>query len=270
MLATFEAGLKKHRAADADGRKLAANLELEAHLVGDNAFGDASELISFLKLCAGGCAGAARATTGLDAYWLACGSFELRGLAIPRDHLPPKLLHYSSNRKLVATILEKQLGIAARMAFDAGTMTPEDAFHQLSLKWTSSKLTPKERLGGGKAVFATFEHRAGAPRNSALAMTQALALRVSVRVLSGEQILFEFTYPTDSVENHRFPTVADAGSWHLFEPAGETEPNPAVPETCCGWTKPLGAQPPQPEIVHANGPLRILSASPRFVGRIKK
>jgi hypothetical protein len=122
----------------------------------------------------------------------------------------------------------------------------------------------------GRVVFATFEHKAGAPRSSALAMIEALALPVLVRISGDEEILFELTYETDSVADYRFPTVADAGSWHLFEPAQEWAPDPVAPATCWGWTKPVGTHPPQPEIVHSNESLRILRASPRFLGRVTK
>lgn len=269
-LVSLGAWLQSHREPLCDGRKLAANLAQEAHLTGDKAFGDLAELTSFLKLCATGHARARSNAAKMSNYCAACASFELKGLAIPRAHLPGTLLRYSSSRKLVATVLERQLGKTARTAFDGGTMTPEDAFSRLALSWISSRLTAAEKLSGGRVVFATFEHAAGAPRSSALGMIEALALPVLVRISGDEDILFELTYETDSVADYRFPTVADAGSWHRFEPAQELAPDPAAPATCCGWTRPAGTHPPQPEIVHANESLRTLSASPRFLGRFTK
>jgi hypothetical protein len=248
---------------------LAANLRNESHLVGDGAFGDTNKLASFLKELGKRHARAKSMLAREKRYNSTCRKFELKGLAIPRPHLPDALLRYSTSRTLAAKIVERLLGKAARWAFDNGTMTPEDAFARLVPAWASSRLTPKDRLSRGTGVFATFDHAAGAPRGDARAMSEALALPVAAAGLRRDEILYEFAYATDSVDNHRFPTVADAGRSHLFEPAPEVEPEPANAATWWGWTRPLGARPPQPEIVHANESLRILKSPPRFVGRIR-
>ena len=125
-------------------------------------------------------------------------------------------------------------------------------------------------LGKADCVFATFEHPGGAPRDDALGMAEALALPLMASPVSVDEFLVELSYPTNSVRNHRFPTVADAGNHPLFEPAREVAPNPAAPETCTGWTKPLGKHRPQAEIVHGNDSLRILNRAPRLVGRVQR
>jgi hypothetical protein len=117
-------------------------------------------------------------------------------------------------------------------------------------------------------VFATFEHPAGAPRDDATALSRALALPVWQRPRTEPEILVELSYPTAAVQDHRFATVADVHWGPLFRPSPEEAPEPARPASGCGWTEPLGAYPPQPEIVHRNAPLQVLSGAPRFVGWI--
>jgi hypothetical protein len=131
-----------------------------------------------------------------------------------------------------------------------------------------SRLEPNDRLHRDSEVFATFEHEAGAPRHDAAELSRALALPLWQSPRTGMEILFELSYATDDVEDHRFPTVADARWLHLFRPAPEQEPDGTVHASCYGWTEPLGPYPAQPEIVHDNAPLQVLSGPPRFVGEI--
>jgi len=149
-------------------------------------------------------------------------------------------------------------------------LEPKDASKQLARRWNPAKLTDSDRLSRHECVFATFDHPPGASRSNARTMAEALALPVASRPGSANEMLVEFSYPTDSVPNHRFPTVADAGDHPFFRPAPEVPPDPTARETCCGWTKPLGKQSPQPEIVHGNESLRVLNRAPRFVGRVLK
>jgi hypothetical protein len=79
------------------------------------------------------------------------------------------------------------------------------------------------------------------------------------------EILVELIYPSDRVSDTRFPTVAEAGWTHLFRPAPEMPPHADRPDSCCGWTAPLGGHPAQPELVHANAPLAVVSQPPRFL-----
>jgi hypothetical protein len=160
------------------------------------------------------------------------------------------------------------LGKRARDAFDRGALPPETLFARLRSRWAASRLTATNRLGRGDEIFATFEHPAGAPRDDAEALSRALALPLWQGPRSKMEILVEMSYPTDAVADYRFPTAADAGWIHLFHPAPEEEPDSGRPETCCGWTAPLGPYPPQPEIVHDNAGLQVLSEPPRFVGSI--
>ena len=250
-----------------DGAKILANLEREAHLVGDGGFGDPAELTGLLRCCASRLAPlpAPQKPTGYDGV---CQEFGGRGLRIPREHLPDGLLRYSGSRTLAAEIIERVLGKRARDAFDRESLPPETLFSRLKSRWEPSRMAPADRLGRGNEVFATFEHAAGAPRDDAEALSRALALPLWQGPRSRIEILIEMAYPTEAVVDYRFPTVADAGWIHLFSPAPEDEPAGGRPETCCGWTRPLGPYPPQPEIVHDNARLQILSEPPRFVGSI--
>lgn len=149
-----------------------------------------------------------------------------------------------------------------------GTVSAEDTARGIELAWDPAKLKPTDSLARGPQVFATFDHAGGAPRNDALALSKSLALPIWTRPRTGDEFLVEVSYPTNSVENYRFPTVADAGWAYLFCPAPERQPNVGRPESLWGWTCPLDGQPPQPEIVHANGSLTVLDRPPRFVGVI--
>jgi hypothetical protein len=263
--------LEAHTSSSPDGvrngAKVLENLQTEAHLVGDGVFGDPSELAELLRCCASRLAPLPlpERPAGYDGV---CQEFGGRGLRVPREHLPDGLLRYSRSRRSAADLIERMLGKRARDAFDRDALPPETLFSRLRSRWAASRLAPTDRLGRGEEVFATFDHLAGAPRDDAEALSRALSLPLWQGPRSGIEILVEMSYPTDAVADHRFPTVADAGWIHLFRPAPEEEPDSGRPETCCGWTEPLGPYPPQPEIVHDNAELRILSEPPRFVGSI--
>ncbi|HEX4960690.1 MAG TPA: hypothetical protein VF173_07610 [Thermoanaerobaculia bacterium] len=249
-----------------DGARILANLQAEAHLVGEGDFGDPAVLAELLRRCAA-CLAASSAGELHSGYEAACQEFAGLGLRVLRSHLPDGLLRYSPSRTLAATLVQRMLGKLARDAFDREALPPETAFVQLRDRWSPTRLNPGDRLGRGDTVFATFEHPDGAPRDDAGALSRALALPLWQRLRTNE-ILFEMAYPTDAVDGHKFPTVADAGWVHLFRPASEEASDGGRPSSCCGWTEPLGAYPPQPEIIHDNAPLHVLSEPPRFVGSI--
>jgi hypothetical protein len=178
------------------------------------------------------------------------------------------LLRYLSSRTLLGDLIESVLGEDAKVSFDTELLSVEDAFAQLTKKWTTERLTDLHRLGRGETIFATFEHPGGAPRDSAQGMADALAHPVLSSSSPSYQFLFELTYPTYAVTYHRIPTVADAGWFPYFKPAPEEKPDAAVPRTCSGWTEPFGGQVPQPELVHDNQPLKIVIGPPRLLGRL--
>ena len=200
-LTAFETWLGTVSAADFNGGKLLANIQKESHLVGEAELANPDELSAFLRRCAILHARAKSLTQQLKNYSAACSSHELRGLKIPRTHVPGILLRYSMSTELVTRIVERVLGKATRRAFDEGDVSPEDAFARLASAWVKTKMTDSEMLGRGGAVFATFEHAAGAPRGDATAMADALALRV--RRTDDEPILFEYCYDTAATANHR-------------------------------------------------------------------
>lgn len=246
-------------------RQLVANLESEAHLVGDRDFGDADALVSFLRTCASPSSKRRGAAT---CYRESCGGHQVQGLQIPAAHLPAGFLRYTTSRQLASAMVERVLGTRARDDFDADLRT-DDLFSELAAEWDSSLLDGLV-LGRSRAVFATFEHPAGAPRHDARALSQALTLPIwsAPGVGGDDHLLVELSYPASAIPETRFPTVADAGLIHLFRPAPEVRPDPADAVTCCGWTAPIGLHPAQPEIVHTNVSATILDRPPRFVGRV--
>jgi hypothetical protein len=254
--------------APTDGAQVLANLQAEAHLVGDGAFGDPAKLADLLRRCAA-CPSASPPEERHHSYEVVCREFVGLGLRILRTHLPDSLLRYTPSRTLAATLVQRMLGKLARDAFDREALPPEIAFTRVRDRWSTTRLDAADRLGrkGDDKVFATFEHPEGAPRHDATAMSRALALPLWQWPHSRLELL-ELAYPTDAVEGYRFPTIADAGWVHLFRPAPEEAPDSERPASCCGWTEPLGAYPPQPEIVHDNASLAVLSGPPRFVGSI--
>jgi hypothetical protein len=246
-----------------DGAKVVENLRTESHLVGDGAFGEPAELTSFLRVC--GAPPSASTEVG-DRYEKACAAHLLRGLPIPLDHLPARLLRYSTSRTIAGQMIERVLGRRAREDFDNDLLV-EDTMAELAASWDAGALSGVH-LGSAAPVFATFEHSAPLPRDDARALSLALALGFWGRPRSRVELVIELSYPARAVTDTRFPTVADVGLGHLFRPAQEIAPDPATPGTCCGWTDPLGGHPPQPELVHANAEVRILDHPPRLVGRV--
>jgi hypothetical protein len=245
-------------------RQLMVNLRSEAHLVGDEAFGHAAELASFLRACGSGLASPGEARGW---YEQSCADHQMRGLRISASRLPTGLLRYTTSRHFASTLIEQVLGTRARFDFDNDFRT-DDLFVELAASWDSVRLAGVS-LGRSVAVFATFEHSAGAPRNDARALSEALALPFWGENRTSEAILIELSYPTGAVNETRFATVADAGLMHLFRPAPEVEPSSSAPSTWHGWTEPIGPHPPQPEVVHTNVSATILDRPPRFVGRLQ-
>jgi hypothetical protein len=250
-----------------NGARILANLQAEAHLVGEGEFGDPAKLSEFLRRCAA-CLATSPPSEPHSNYEAICQEFAGSGLRIPRGQLPDGLLRYTPSRTLAATLVQRMLGKLARDAFDRESLPPETAFARLRDRWSTTRLQPSDRLGRGDKIFATFEHPAGAPRDDATALSRALALPFWQRLRTGLEILVELAYPTDAVEGYRFPTVADSGWVYMFHPAPEEAPDGERSESYCGWTEPLGPYPPQPEIIHDNAPLQVLSGPPRFVGSI--
>jgi hypothetical protein len=121
-------------------------------------------------------------------------------------------------------------------------------------------------LASGSTVFATFRHAGSPPDCDPGAISDAFALPLVPPASGLETILVRFNYETSSVSDYRFPTVADVGWFDLFWPAPYRWPNVGDPKTLVGWTKPLNSQKPQPEIVHSNASLTVLTAPPFFVG----
>jgi hypothetical protein len=184
--------------------------------------------------------------------------------------LPGRLLRYTESRFVIALLAERILGRTARASFFSGTVSAEDTVRGIELAWDSAKLRLNDMLARGTKVFATFEHAGGSPRTDAVGMSKALALSIWTRPKTGDECLLEVSYPTDSVTDYRFPTVADAGWGYLFCPAPERRPDTHRQKNLWGWTCPIDGHPPQPEIIHANASLRVLDRSPRFVGVIPR
>ena len=244
------------------GGGVLANLRAESHLLGEGLFGEHAELAVFLKSAAANHAEAETEDERHLAYQESCSSYQGKGMRIERTHLPDGLLRYSKSHDMVRKLIEALLGRGARLNFDRGTYRPEEAFADLAVRWDAARAAG--RLGWGSMVFATFEHVGGAPRNDARALAQALALPLR----ASDRILVELSYPTDSVGNYRFPTVADVGWTHEFQPAQELAPDSLRPESCYGRTRPAGEETSQPELVHCNEFLHILDSPPRLVGRL--
>lgn len=267
-LTEFETWLSDINEPQLNSAQLVANVRDESHLVGAGDFGDPNELAAFLRAC-----GQAHSRANSDdrrrtSYSLTCSAFVLKGLVIEPTNLPAGFLRYSTSKTVAATLVERMLGKIARRDFDSGLMSVEDTFNRMARNWSAARLSDDEMLASSNAVFATFEHDGNAPRDDARALADALALPVLLRVGAGEGILFEFSYQRDSVQGYRFPTIADVGLFHLFQPAPEVAPDPAERQTLWGWTRPLGGQQSQPEIVHENAPLRVMDSAPRLVGRM--
>ncbi|MFY9824378.1 MAG: hypothetical protein WAM82_23585 [Thermoanaerobaculia bacterium] len=244
------------------GKGVLANIREESHLLGHGAFGDCAELAGFLKRCALGFSGAATDEDRYFEYESACSAHEGRGMPVERTRLPDNLLRYSKSHRAVLELVETFLGRSARFDLERGTYRPEEAFADLAAEWDSSRAPG--RLAAGDIAFATFDHEGEAPRNDARALAQILALPVR----SSDKVLVEYSYPTDAVRDYRFPTVADVGWMHEFQPAPELAPDSARPETQVGWTRPIGGGVSQPELVHGNEALRVLDRPPRLVGRL--
>jgi hypothetical protein len=251
-----------------DGKRILDNLRREAHLNGDAGYGDPQSMTRFLSEWAVAHTAVLEDAERGSCYASCCRGHQRKGTAIPRGVLPGTLKRFVTSRALLARLIERILGDEARRDFERGVLDPQNAMARLQRRWAPEALRDDDQLSAGGVVFATFEHAAGFPRQSPRSLAEALGLNVAHGAGPDAPFLVELTYATDAVTDHRFPTVADALWFDLFEPAPERPPDPGEPQTCYGWTRPLGAQDPQPEVVHANAPLRVLAGPPDWVGRI--
>lgn len=225
---------------DSEGVQILENLRAEAHLVGDGAFGHAGELSAFLRRCAARFGGGAGPSGSPRAYEDVCEEFTGRGLRIPREHLPDALLRYSTSRALLGRLIEQLLGDQVLADFQQDLLPPEKACELLAAGWDSSELQDV-MLGIKPKVFATFEHDQPAPRDDATTLSRALALLFWGRVRTREEILFELSYPTDSVTDPRFPTVAEAGWSSPLSAGAGAEPGSREPSHMLRMDPPSGA-----------------------------
>ena len=247
------------------------NIRLEAHLTGDGPYGEPAEFSQFLAKWAALHEAAGSEDGRREAYSEACHGFSLRGLPVPRSVWPPVLLRYVTGRRVVEVLVERVLGRKACDDLKSRRIEIEDTLAKLATDWDPAPLEDGDRLARGEVVFATFEFGAPArlPRGDARQIAEALGLRAAARRPGREDVLVELTYPAKRVGRIRVPTVADAEWNDLFDPAPERVPDPGQPETCYGWTRPLGPQVPQPEVVHENRSLKVLTGPPRLVGRLR-
>lgn len=255
-------------ASQESGPRLLANLQQESHLVGTGAFGDFEAFKGFLQTWCARNESAADDSGRQECFCQTCGEHERQGTEIPKEVLPEQLIRYVASRTCLSEILSQVLGPVARESFDKGILTVEDAFSRMKSKWNPSLLRDSDRLGRGDTVFATFSNPGSDPR-TAQDIAEAIAHPVVTAVNSRDQFLFHFTYDSAQVEDHRIPTIADAHWFPLFEPAPEDPPDPSDPRTCFGWTRPIGKQLPQPELVHQNESLKVAYRAPRLVGWLK-
>jgi hypothetical protein len=253
-----------HIAGLSRGERLLDILRAEAHLVGNDAFGNSETFASFLRACIQESITNDWETALSDA----CAHHRLNGLRIPPDHIPESLYRYTTSRTLLAELVSLLLGAVARIAFDNGDLAPVDACAALEGQWNPAMLS-RLRLARGNAVFATFDSTDYPLIADAASLSKSLALLFWERPRTCDEILLELHYEKSSVENHRFPTIADA-HWDnpLFLPAPEIDPKEDDPHTWCGWTSPLGGESKRPEIVHQNSSLDMLATSPKFIGII--
>src|SRR5687768_7356368 len=112
------------------------NLQNEAHLVGNDYFGNPAEFTRFLRKCSVDCTRDANDQDRMSTYEHLCSMNALKGLSIPQSHLPKTLHRYCSSRSLAEDLIERVLGIDARINFTR-TKTPSwgEAFAQLQSNW---------------------------------------------------------------------------------------------------------------------------------------
>jgi hypothetical protein len=251
-----------------DGARLVKNIGHETRLAGDASYDDSSVLTSFLRRW---CQKADDASddTMLRSYGAVAAEFAHRGLNLRSSCLPNKLLRYTVNRRVVSAMIKRVLGTSAQIDFDTGRLDVAQAFSDLERFWDTESVGSDERLATGRTVFATFNDTAApVDRDDATAVSNALALPLTLFDARDGMFLYELAYDRTSIADIRFPTVADAGTVYLFRPCDDVPPHSEHPRACFGRTDALEGEHDQPELVHANAPLSVLTKPPRFVGSL--
>lgn len=254
------------------GKQRRRNLESESHLVGNAQFADPAAFREFLEQCVKSHKRRGKRASAAECFLNTCPAHSALGLQIPFLHIPDQLLRYTTSTVPLAQLLKAIAGKKARRDFEAGRLTGDEAIRILEHEWTEDRIPACEGMiasPSAKVVFATFKHDGNAPRNDANKMAAALALECATRPSLPYEALYEFSYAKAAVSDFRFPTVADAGSHHLFKPAKEIRPKTPPDVSCWGRTGSLHGEPSQPEVVHRNEKLSaLLTGPPRLVGRL--
>ena len=253
------------------GERLLDNLRQEAHLCGESGYGDHSELAAFMEDCALLFGRAASEEERVQMFARSCEKYYRRGLRIPLAVLPPLLERYVSHRKAIELLLNRTAGPVAATQFRMEQISIIVAEKLIQENWAYSRFRDEDKLARDVMVFAAPVRGKWPDNTDALAIAESFGLPIAF----GDGVerfhnLVRYEYDTHAVSNHRFPTFADAGRFPGFLPAPETCPDPKSPDTCWGWTKPLGRNEKRPEIIHDNASLRVLKSPIRYVGSFKK
>ena len=250
----------------ANGLKLADNIALEAHLVGNRTFGDAEEFSSFMEYCVRAFESAATEEDRIETFRRSCRDFTRRGMIVGFGVLPNILFRYCSEKPLEIA-LGRMVGDYAVLQLQRKQISLSDAEQQVRDNWDPNLLQDADMLARGDFAFATFGNATIPHGASARHVAECLALPCVVP--DGKprrRFLVKLSYPKATVQNHRFPTFAEAETFPYFQPAEEEAPDPSVEARCVGWTKPIGAGSKQPELIHDNASLRILSSRIELLG----
>jgi hypothetical protein len=249
-----------------DGLKLATNITLEAHLLGGRPFGDAQELSSFMEYCVRAFEAATSEEERIESFRQSCRDFARRGMTVALSVLPAVLIRYCSEKPLEIA-LGRMVGDYALIQLQRSQISLIEAEQQVRDNWNADLLDEKDMLARDNVAFATFDTGTTPHGASAQHIAECLALPCAVPgAKPHRRFLVKVAYPAAKVQNHRFPTVAEAGTFPFFQPAEELAPDTSKQATCVGWTKPAGAGPPQPELIHDNASLRVLNSPLELVG----
>ena len=248
-----------------NGMRLAENIRREAHLLSNLHLGNPEEIYQFMLFCIDKFKSAHTETDKVNCFISACKKFARKGKKIDPTIIPATIHRYVDSEwplKSVANVL-------AEYVYDNlshGLMSFELATEKLKMCWDASLI---QTLDDSQCIahpsndiaFATFEDGTLTNASDAKFISECLALPCAIRAysLNRTRNLFKLIYPCSDVVNHQFPTFADVENFPYFEPIGEDSAE-------LGKTRPLCGGPSQPEFIHKNTSLNILSEPIVWVG----
>ncbi len=227
-----------------------------------------SEFENFLHQCT--TLATAPASTGHEKrqkFLKICQQFSLIGQPIERKNIGNLIYRYVGEY-LLGELLKEAGNELLYDKLQDGFYTYEEVLAELFNNGMPNNFSEHTYLHCDASVFATIASSNGLHTASAEDVANRLALptKCICNYYSERKPLFRISYTPESLDEIRFPTVADAGNYTYFSPTDL----PKMTSQDTGLTGPFSDHfSPEPELVHSNQKANIISQPMEWVGFVE-